>query len=132
MPNKAGFTLVEIIVASVVFALAIAGLLSVFVAGSQHIIHARERITSAELGKLFIDPFQNYVSQDTWNSPGNCLNTTNPPGTFVSLSSCSSFFGPQNLNNRNFSVTYQIANDVPANPDLRRVTAKIVWTEPAP
>jgi type II secretory pathway pseudopilin PulG len=122
MPNKAGFTLVEIIVASVVFALTIAGLLSVFVAGSKHIIHTRERITSAELGKLFIDPLQTDVRQDTWNS--NALGTLAIPTA------------SETINNTLFTATYAAA-DSSADPalagtDLRRVTTTITWNELSP
>lgn len=123
MPNKAGFTLVEIIVASVVFALTIAGLLGVFVAGSRHIIHARERVTSAELGKLFIDPLQLDVRQDTW--VGNSLDplVPHPPVT-------------QTVNNTVFTCNY-IMDDATSdsalvNTDLRRVTATIAWNELSP
>lgn len=132
MHNKDGLTLVEIIVASLVFALTIAGLLSVFVAGSQHIIHARERITGAELGKLFIDPLQNYVRQDTWNQPGN--NNLNLSAARVSL-------GTQKVNNRDFSGNYTVADgnstginydSALAGTDLRRVTATIAWNESFP
>lgn len=132
MPNKAGFTLVEIIVASLVFALTIAGLLSVFVAGNRHIIHARERMTSAELAKLFIDPLQNDVRQDTWNQPGN--NNLNLSATQVSL-------GTQRVNNRDFSGNYTVAdgNSTGINydsaldgTDLRRVTTRITWNELSP
>ncbi len=131
MDNKSGFTLVEIIVASVIFALVIAGLLSVFVAGTKHIIHARERITSAELAKVFLDPMQMDVRMDTWNQPGNDLNLSVPP---VPLTA-------QTVNNRVFSGTYTVADGNPLGgnydsalfgTDLRRVTTKITWNEPTP
>lgn len=145
MYNKAGFTLVEIIVASLVFALTIAGLLSVFVAGSRHIIHARERITSAELGKLFIDPLQVDVRQDTWTL-GQASNALTPGTTY-----CDSVGGhtqnkncppaaQRTVNNREFWAAYTIAQggvnpgDDPAliGTDLRRVTATITWNESFP
>jgi len=124
MYNKSGFTLVEIIVASVIFVLVIVGLLSVFVAGNKQIIHVRERMTSAELGKLFIDPLQIDVRQDTWNQAGNGLNLSPAPPT------------TQTVNNRVFTGTYTVADATTdtalAGTDLRRVTTKITWNEPSP
>jgi len=122
MQNKSGFTLIEIIVACVVFALTIAGLLSVLVAGTKHIVHTRERITSAELGKLFIDPLQVDVRQDTWNA--NALSVSAIP---VALPS-------EVVNNRTFSATYTV-KDSSSDPtligtDLRKVITIVTWNEP--
>jgi len=126
MHNKAGFSLVEIIVASMVFALVIVGLLSVFVSGTQHIIHARERITSAEVGKFFLDPMQMAVRMDTWNQVGNALKLSAVP---VSLTT-------QRVNNRDFSGTYTVDDATTdaslTGTDLRRVTTTISWNEPSP
>ena len=115
--QKKGFSLVEVIVASVVFSLVVVGMLSIFDAGNQHIIHTRERMTSAELGKFFIDPLQMYVRFDTWDQVSNGLRA---PVT-ISLT-------PYTINNRLFTASYDTAS-VP-NTDLRRVTTKIQWTEP--
>ena len=138
---KNGFTLVEVIVATVILSLIILGMLSVFLAGNKHIIHTRERMTSAELGKLFIDPLAVDVNWNTWamGAAGNAL----AEGT----SYCDSVVGhTQNkncppaaqriLNNRGFTATYITSR----NPDstagdnsdnLRRVTTTINWTEPS-
>ncbi|MHB8154863.1 MAG: type IV pilus modification PilV family protein, partial [Candidatus Omnitrophota bacterium] len=51
MRNKNGFSLVEVIIAAVIFSLVMLGLSSVFIAGNKHTIHARERMTSAEIAK---------------------------------------------------------------------------------
>lgn len=114
-----GFTLVEIIVATIIFSLVILGMLSVFLAGNKHIIHTRERMSSAELGKLFLDPLQMDVRQDTWNQAGNDLRLSATP---VALT-------PQNVNNRNFSAAY--TTTAVGGTDLRRVTTTITWTEPS-
>lgn len=145
MDRQMGFTLVEIIVASVVFALLIVGLLSVFVAGTKHIVHARERMTSVELGKLFIDPLQMDVRQDTWTL-GQASNALTPGTTY-----CDSVGGhtqnkncppaaQRTVNNREFWAAYTIAQggvnpgDDPAliGTDLRLVTTQISWNEPSP
>ena len=63
----------EIVIAMMLFALVMAGAMGVFVAGKQHIIHSRERMGGSEMEKLFIDQLQNYVRQDTWDTPANAL-----------------------------------------------------------
>jgi prepilin-type N-terminal cleavage/methylation domain-containing protein len=146
MDRQAGFTLVEVVVSMVVFALVIVGILSVFVAGTKHIVHARERMTSAELGKFFIDPLQIDVRQDTWTSgqAGNALTigTTycDSVGGHTQNKNCPATKAERTVNNREFSAAYTIAQggvnpgEDPAlvGTDLRLVTTTISWNEPSP
>lgn len=118
MRNNRGFTLVEIVVSTVVLSLIIVGMLSIFVAGSKHLIHTRERMTSMELGKFFLDPMQMDVRQDTWDDLGNDLTPVISPVT------------EQIINNREFSETHTVDANV-AGTDLRRVTTTITWNEPS-
>jgi len=135
MDNKAGFSLIEIIMAAVVFALVIVGLLSVFVAGTRHIIHARERLTSVELGKLFIDPLQLDVRQDTWwlgqASNALTLGTTycDSVGGHTQNKNCPTA-AQRKVNNRDFAAQY--VTEVVPGTDLRLVTTTITWNEPSP
>ncbi len=110
-----GFTLVEVVTATVVLSLVVLGLLSVFVAGNKHIIHTRERMSGAEIGKLFFDPLQTNVSQKDWGAT-NPLNLAGPTP-----------IASQKANIRNFGGTY--TTSPVANTDLRRVTANITWKE---
>jgi len=121
MRTKSGFTLVEVIVAAVIFSLVILGLSGVFIAGSKHIMHARERMVSAEIGKFFLDPLQDYVRQDTWNQAGNELSITALGASRPGVGS------PQTINNRIFSEVHAV-NGVPGT-NLRRVISRISWTE---
>jgi prepilin-type N-terminal cleavage/methylation domain-containing protein len=114
MHRKSGFTLVEIIVAAALFGLVIVGLLSVFVAGAKHMVHARERMVGVQLGKLFIDPLQLYVREDTWDNTANQLKLGDTSAT------------DQRVNNRQFSAAYHITD---VGGSLRRVTTHISWTE---
>lgn len=116
MRDKSGFTLIEILVSAVIFALAIAGLLSVFSSGNIHLTHTRERMTGSELGKFFIDPMQMDVRQDEWDA-ANPLRISGP----TSLIS-------QTINNRNFTAEY--TTGVVSGTNLRRVITTITWNEP--
>ncbi|MDP3041569.1 MAG: prepilin-type N-terminal cleavage/methylation domain-containing protein [Candidatus Omnitrophota bacterium] len=117
MRKQLGFSLVEILVATVIFSLVMVGLFSVFVSGNKQIIHIRERMSSAQLGKFFLDPLQVYVRQDTWDQAGNELRVGSRAGI------------TQSVNNRSFSEIHAV-NPV-AFTDLRRVITTISWTEPS-
>ncbi|PIQ87843.1 MAG: hypothetical protein COV73_01965 [Candidatus Omnitrophica bacterium CG11_big_fil_rev_8_21_14_0_20_43_6] len=115
MCKKSGFTLIEILVSAVIFALVMAGLLGVFASGNRILMHTRERIIGAELGKFFIDPMQVNVRQDQWTA-------TNP----LLISGAPTI---ESINNQDF--TYGYTTGAVAGTDLRRVTTTINWDEPA-
>lgn len=116
MARKNGFTLVELMVAAVLFSLVVLGFVGVFVASTKHIFHARERMTSAQLGKYYLDPLQIHVRFDTWNQLGNELTPAGPKsGT------------SQTINRSNFSEQHEVTTV--AGTDLRRVVSTISWTE---
>lgn len=115
--RKKGFTLIEIIVSTVILALVIAGLTNIFVVGKRRIVFARSKMQTAELGRLFLDPLQNQVRQDEWAS--NCLGSNTGCPT-----------SPQNISGMNYAPTYNISNVSGTN--LRRVTVIINWNETAP
>lgn len=115
MYKESGFTLLEIIIATIILSLTILGLLGVFIAGNNWVLHLRERATSAELGKLFVDPLQMDVRQDTWGSPNSLSTTPNPVS--------------QTINAKPFTATYVTGNI--AGTDVRRVITTVTWTEAA-
>ena len=124
MRKKRGLSLVEILVATVIFSLIMLGMIGVFVAAKRQILHARERMVSAEISKFFIDPFQMDVRQDTWNS--NDLNLSEAPRALPT----------QRINSLDFVGTYTVADGTSdsalTGTDLRRVTTTITWTEMTP
>jgi len=131
MRKQKGFSLVEVLVASVIFFLVMAGLSGVFISGNKLIIHARERMASAQLGKFFLDPLQADVRQDTWDCTGasSCGGIVNR----LNVSSAQVSFTSQTVNSRPFSATYTVADgtidSALAGTDLRRVSATITWDE---
>jgi len=116
--NKRSTSLFEVVVATVIFSLVMAGMASVFVSGKRYILRARDRITSSEVGKLFLEPLQLAVRQDTWNS-GNLS---------IGAHSCGV---SQKINNIPYTAQYQV-DAVDGIEDLRRVTVKVNWTELSP
>ena len=111
----------EVVVAAIVFSLVIVGLTSVFVSGNKIVVHNRERATSAQLGKFFLDPLQVHVRLDKWldAGPGNKLAIGSWPGAV------------ETINTRVFTETQHDVAYVKSGWDLRRVITKISWTEPA-
>jgi prepilin-type N-terminal cleavage/methylation domain-containing protein len=131
--GKNGFTLMEIMVAAVLFSLVIVGLLSVFITGNKQVIHARERMVSSELSKLFVDPMQAHVRQDTWGLAGNALLSgityCDSVGGHTQNPICPSTPAERKINNRDFTATYTTTNVT--GTDLQRVTTTITWNEPS-
>ncbi len=119
--------------ATVIFAISMAGLVGVFVAGKRNILHSRERITGSEMGKFFLDPFQLYVRQDTWDTSSNALTTGT---TYCDSSgssqnpSCPSVGSNRSVNNVSFSSRYDVSTV--SGTSLRKVKAKISWSEFSP
>jgi prepilin-type N-terminal cleavage/methylation domain-containing protein len=116
---KKGLTLTEILVSTVILALVALGLTNVFVSGKRQIVHSRARMTTAELGKYFLDPLEMDVRQDQWGN--NCLSsnpTTGCPTT------------PQSIDNITYTPAYTINNVT--GTTLRKVKLTISWNEPQP
>jgi prepilin-type N-terminal cleavage/methylation domain-containing protein len=115
---KKGFTLVEIIVATFILSLLTLGLISVFLSSKRLTHYSRSRVTAGELSKLFLEPLQLEVRQDTWGTPTNKLNASWSSNYTV---------------DKNYNVTYNISyggvgDTVPYN-NLKRVNATIGWND---
>jgi len=108
----------EVLVSTALIAVLAVGMANLFVAGKRYILHTRTRMTSGELGRVFLDPLQMDVRQDTWGSSSNCLtNKTNCPGAAT--------IGPITYN-----PDYSDITDIPGT-SLRRVRLVIRWDEPS-
>lgn len=137
----AGLTLLEIIISIVILSLIVSGLTALFVSGKRYILHARSRMSGGELGKLFLDPLQMAVRQDTWGQAANPLSITgigsfrycdSDPG-HATQQQPSPFCPSQaerTLDNIEYSAQYEI-NPHPQNPNLRKAILKISWLEPS-
>jgi len=112
--------MLEILIAALIFALIIAGLTSVFVAGKGHLQHSRARITAAELGRYFLDPLQMQVRQDQWGA--NCVSDNINCPTVTPES--------RTIDNTTYDTSYSSDNlGGTAGTNLRRVMATVRWNE---
>lgn len=137
-----GFTLLEVLVSTIILALVLIGTVNVFISGKRWILHSRERMSAGELGKLFLAPLQAGVRVDTWGAAGNPLQlTASDPGGLrycddgvsghTQQPGCPSS-QDRTLDNIAYSAQYNITNVTtrlePSN--IRRVVAIVSWNEP--
>ena len=136
--NNRSTTLFEVIVATVIFSLVMAGMVSVFIAGKGHIMHSRERMTSSEMSKLFLEPLQLAVRQDTWDTAtnglrlvgGNYTTYCDSIGGHTQNPACPAVASQRRVNNIDYTAQYEIANV--SGTDLRRVRVQVHWSEFTP
>lgn len=105
----------ELLVSAVLLVLIVTGLLSIFVVGKRHLLHARSRMTAAELTRTFIDPLQRQVDQSQWGT--NCL----------SGGSCAGFIGTRYFEPVQYNST--VTTSAVGATTLRRAIIAINWTE---
>lgn len=123
--KETGFTLVEVLIASVILAMVMTGLAYVFLAVKVQSVHANSRIQAAELAKYYLTTLSNEVRQDQWGS--NCLQGgTCPDGSYApgNLSVSRGYY------NVNYSPYYDVRTGV-SGAFLQRVKLRINWTEPS-
>ena len=109
MHTKA-LTLLEVIISVVILSLVITGLVNVFILGKRYIEHSRCRVTAAEIGKDFLDPYARHVRQDTWVSDP----LTNASANYT-------------IGN----ITYSVAGVVSDLGNIKKVKATVSWNEQA-
>ena len=118
--KKKGLTLLEVLIATILFSLVISGLANIFVAAKRLLLHAHSRVIAAELAKYQIERMHAQVREDQWST--NCLGSnTNctPANGFLTTYTDSS------------QTTYLFTWDATNQPAIgvRRVNLTIQWYE---
>ncbi len=113
--NRQAFTLMEILVALVIFVLLIASFVSLIVASKRYMLHSRSRISGGEIGRQFLEPLQLDVRQDQWGS--NCLSAGLNCNTTAWTDPSSGIV---------YTPTYTFSN----TNNLRKLRLDITWNEP--
>jgi Tfp pilus assembly protein PilW len=119
--KKTGISLVEILVSMVLLSLVMIGLVNVFITSKRLLIRGQAKITALEMSRLFVDPLNNQVRQDTWNQAGNDLRLGVRSGT------------SQIINGINYTSTYNVTDvPCPLSVNLRRVKVDMRWNDTTP
>ena len=126
--QRKGFTLLEILIATLVMALVMTGLTYVFLAAKGHLAHTRSRIQAAELGRLFIAPLQMQVKQSDWNSSSNDYNSPNLLQKGTRTGSTETLGGIIYTPTYEISVPPGFSSDSP----MRKAKVTIAWNETIP
>jgi len=122
-----GFTLIEILIAFIIMAVATTGLFASFVAAKKYVSRSRHRLAAVNAARMILEDLRAYVDQSRWTDSSNLL--TCPGG-----GSC--------LGNYNLPADYPVGTpwnwsanytSIPVNvstAQMRRVTVNIHWDEP--
>lgn len=124
-----GFSLMEILVAAVIFALLMTALANLFFAAKRWLAYSRSKMAGAELGKYFLEPLQVNVRQNQWDASAPAPDYQSPN----LLRKSASWTGAvQTLDGKQYTPTYTVDN-IPgaasAADQARKVKVNIRWAE---
>lgn len=111
--KKIGFTMTEVIIATLIFTLAMAGVFASVSELRQPAVESTEEVTAAFVGKHILEDLRMQVSAETWNSTGNLI-----PG--------STYTNSVVVGSRTYYTTYTVTSD-PDGTSARKVILNITW-----
>ena len=117
---KKGFTLLEIMVATIILSLIMAGLASLYFGAKRWVLHSRMRMQATEVSKSYLDPLQNGVRQDNGNPAAICLSTDGAAGCNGAV---------DNIEGVAYTPVYAIGAPF-AGSTMKKVRLTITWVEP--
>jgi prepilin-type N-terminal cleavage/methylation domain-containing protein len=110
------FTMTEVIVATIIFSLAMAGVFASIANLRQPAIESSQEVTAAFIGKRVLDDLRSAVNAESWNDPTTGRLLANTTYTIT----------PVVVSGRTYSGTYRVATD-PDGTNARQVTLNITW-----
>ena len=113
--RKNGFTLLEIMVSSVILALLAAGIFSVLVSSRYLVTRSKTRVVAVEIARAEIERMKSLVDVDTFYTSG----LFNDTGTWRAWDSTT--YPP-------YSVRYRVDNGT-GTATYRKVTVQVAWND---
>lgn len=115
--NKKGLSLLEILIALVVFSLVMLGVSRLLLSAKELFLHNRLKILGEGVGIFHLDSLQMDVRKDTWGLPSNCL--TNP------ATGCDTISWQDPVSGKVFTPRYEVTG----MGNLQKIKVIVSWTE---
>lgn len=109
--KKEAFTITEVVIATMIFTLAMAGVFASISQLRQPAAESTQEVTAAFFGKWVLDDLRRQVSADTWN---NGILANGSTGTITNT-----------IDGRTYNATYFVVDDPGTN--ARQVTLNVTW-----
>jgi prepilin-type N-terminal cleavage/methylation domain-containing protein len=113
--SNSGFTLVEVVISTVIFTIVAAGLYASVSTLRKPAMDTTKKINASFVGKQILEELRNDVSADTWNNGGPLV----PSGTPYVLPDVT-------VGGITYHPQYIVENDPDGSP-ARKVTLTITW-----
>ena len=116
--NTGGFSIVEVVVAALIFAIAAAGFYSAVVGLTQQTEPLNQRAKAAFIGKQILEDLRTSVNAENWGSLGSNLSPKVADNPHILL--------PVTVDNVVYNRQYNVIDD-PDGTGARRVVLNITW-----
>jgi prepilin-type N-terminal cleavage/methylation domain-containing protein len=110
-----GFTMTEVIVATLIFSLAMAGVFASISELRQPAVESTQEVTAAFIGKRILEDLRSQVNAQSWDTAGSDLElgTHTGPGPFL-------------IGGRSYTSTYTVIADLNGT-SARQVILNVTW-----
>ncbi len=111
--KKIGFTMTEVIIATLIFTLAMAGVFASISELRQPAVESTQEVTAAFVGKRILEDLRSQVSAETWNSTGNLILGSTYTNSF-------------SVSSTTYYTIYTVTSD-PDGTSARKVILNVTW-----
>lgn len=135
--NRAGFTLVEIIVASILLAIISAGIFSITLSSRKIIRSAHKRQLATLVAQTALEKLRAYLGMDQWNNTASPIYPTanricyflNDSANFLNMTA---IFGATELATRCGGIWCYTVDNGTGGFEYRKAQVNVTWTESGP
>jgi prepilin-type N-terminal cleavage/methylation domain-containing protein len=140
--RKNGFTLVEVVVASILLAIVAAGIFSIIVSSKKIITSSSQRRVAIEVAETVLDNLRRYLGADQWDNDTSPIYTTGGWSSWYSLHdhttelsiAVSTVFDASDFDNIyqggwRYRIDPQLTQCAGGECDYRKAEVEVNWTE---
>ncbi|MBL7151608.1 MAG: prepilin-type N-terminal cleavage/methylation domain-containing protein [Candidatus Omnitrophica bacterium] len=129
--KERGFSLFEIIIATIILALIVTGLANIFVSVKRFNLNSQLRMSGGELEKLQFSRFSDAVRQDQWDDGAKDYQAGNMLRKAPAVTEAPIILSSSPYPERQYIPTYtvEVPPSFPAVSPMRKVKVVLTWTE---